>query len=378
MPYFTVNSPGSLFAVDLSADGKQCVTGGKGVHAREFGMGGKLYNVNSDLGGGTLAGTVTRSGSGQLAGTRVDIVGLATYFTFTNETGAYVLPNIPEGTYTARFSAVGYITQDFTGELITAGQTTTQDALLLPTGAPPSNLFATQGAGLTVDLTWEASPAPGITGYNVYRKSYSFENYPAVPLGTVGAGELTYSDATALPLSHYYYVVTAALPGDLQTPYSNEAIGWISTGFITDTITAYTGTTPTIDGVISPGEWSDAFQVDLSNVLGRRDNVPRPIGSVMGYFKVDAALTSLYVAVDNTNDAELNDHDEVALYIDDNNDGFYPAPGDSTEGNYWAVYYASGNLIRYRPIYSNGGVGFTEVLANPQIEISAAYRACCI
>ena len=92
----------------------------------------------------------------------------------------------------------------------------------------------------------------------------------------------------------------------------------------------------------------------------------------MGYFKVDAGLTSLYVAVDNTIDTELNDHDEVALYIDDNNDGFYPAPGDSTEGNYWAVYYSSGNLIRYRPIYSNGGVGFTEVLENPQIEVSAA------
>jgi fibronectin type 3 domain-containing protein len=372
VPYFTVNSPGSLFTVDLSPDGKQCVAGGKGVHAREFGMGGKLYNVNSDLGGGTLSGTVLRSGSGELAGTNVEIVGLATWFTYTNETGAYVLPNIPEGTYTVRYSAVGYITQDIAGVQFTAGQVTTQDVTLLPAGAPPFNLFATQGAGYTVDLTWLASPAPGVTGYNVYRKQYSFENYPAAPIGTVGAAELTYSDATALPLTHYYYVVTAALPGDLQSPYSNEAIGWISTGFITDTINAYVGTTPTIDGVITPGEWSDAFQVDLSNVLGRRDNLPRAIGSVMGYFKVNSDLTSLYVAVDNTNDTELNDHDEVALYIDDNNDGFFPAPGDSTEGNYWAVYYASGNLIRYRPIYNNGGVGFTEVLANPQIEVSAA------
>jgi hypothetical protein len=371
VPYLTVNSPGSFFCLDLSPDGKICVAGGKGVHAREFGMGGRLYNINSDLGGGTLSGTVLKAGSTQLAGSKVEIIGLATYFSYTNDSGAYSLPNIPDGSYNARYSAVGYIPQDITVQ-ITQGQVTTQDATLLQTGPPPFNLHATQGAGLKVDLSWEASPAPGVTGYNIYRKQYSFDQYPSTPLGTVGSGELTWQDSTALPLTHYYYVVTAGLGGDLQTPYSNEAIGWISTGYIVDEISAYVGTTPTIDGTISPGEWSDAFLVDLSNFLGRRDNITRPIGSVMGYFKVNADLSSLYVAVDNTLDTELNDHDEVALYIDDNNDGLFPAPGDSTEGNFWAVHYASGDLIRYRPIYSNGGVGNVLVLQNPEISVSVA------
>jgi fibronectin type 3 domain-containing protein len=372
IPFLTVNSPGSFFCLDLSPDGKLCVAGGKGVHAREFGMGGRLYNVNSDLGGGTLSGTVLKSGSGQLAGSKVEIAGLDTYFAYTDVNGMYTLPNIPEGSYTAHFSAVGYVPQDFTGIQITQGQVTTQDATLLPAGVPPSNLHATQGAGLTVDLSWEASPSAGVTGYNIYRKQYSFDYYPATPLATVGPGEFAYQDGTALPLIHYYYVVTAQLGATLQTPYSNEAIGWISTGFITNEIDAYVGATPTIDGTISPGEWSDAFEVDLSNFLGRRDNVPRPIGSVMGYFKVNADKSALYVAVDNANDNVLNDHDEVALYIDDNNDGFFPAPGDNSEGNYWAVYYGSGNLIRYRPIYSNGGVGTVVELVNPEIEVSAA------
>jgi len=79
-----------------------------------------------------------------------------------------------------------------------------------------------------------------------------------------------------------------------------------------------------IDGTISPGEWSDAFKVDLSDFLGVNDNTPDPIGSVMGYFKVNSALTELYVAVENFNDLVLNDHDEIALYVDDNNDKAIP------------------------------------------------------
>jgi len=371
-PYLTVSSPGSNFCLDLSPDGKMCVTGGKAVHARAFGMGGKLYNINSDPGGGTLSGLAVKSGASQQAGVKVEITSLTSVFTYTNEVSAYTLKYIPEGTYTVTYSAVGFITQDIPGVVITSGQVTTQDVTLLPAGEPPMNLMATQGAGLTVDLNWDPSPSAGITGYNIYRKQYAFDFYPTTPLGTVGPGDLTYSDNTALPLTHYFYAVTAQLPGNLQTPYSNDAEGWISTGFITDEISAWVGSTPVIDGVISPGEWSDAFEVDISNFLGRRDNIIRPIGSVMGWFKVNADKSSLYVAVDNAFDHVLEDHDEVALYIDDNNDGFYPAPGDSTEGNYWAAHYASGDVIKYRPIYNTGGVGTTILLPNPQIKVSAA------
>ncbi len=372
VPYLTVNSPGSNFCLDLSADGKLCVAGGKAVHARDFGMGGKLFNINSDLGGGILDGLVFKSGASQQAGSMIEIIGLDNYFTYTNEASEYILKYIPEGTYTVKYSAVGYITQELPGIQITDGQVTTQDVTLLPTAPPPMYLTATQGAALTVDLSWQPSSAAGITGYNIYRKQFSFDFYPPTPIGTVGPGETTFSDNTALPLIHYYYAVTGQLSGNLQTPYSNDAEGWIATGFITDEITAWVGSTPTIDGVINPGEWSDAFETDISNFLGRRDNITRPIGSVMAWFKVNPGKTSLYVAVDNTFDMVMEDHDEVALYVDDNNDGFYPPPGDSTEGNYWAAHYASGDVIKYRPIYSNGGVGNTIYLPNPEIAVSAA------
>ena len=372
VPYLTVNSPGSNFCLDLSADGKLCVAGGKAIHARAFGNGGKLYNINSDPGGGSLGGHAVKTGTTQQAGVRVELIGLNNYFTLSNDSSAYVVKYIPAGTYTAHYSAVGYITLELTGVPVTDGQVTVRDVVLTPAGIAPGNLTATQGAGLAVDLHWQPTPTPGAAGYNIYRKQYPFDFYPSVPLGTVAAGQLTYTDNTALPLTHYYYAVTAKLAGALESPYSNDAEGWISTGFITNEISAWTGSTPVIDGVISPGEWSDAFEVDISNFLGRKDNIPRPVGSVMGWFKVNAAKTALYVAVDNTYDQVPEDHDEIALYVDDNNDGLYPAPGDSTEGNYWAAHYASGDVIKFRPIYNTGGVGTTFYLPNPQIKVSAA------
>ena len=183
---------------------------------------------------------------------------------------------------------------------------------------------------------------------------------------------LSFNDNTALPLKHYYYAVTAVISDTLQSPYSNDAIGWIASGFISNQLSAYVGTTPVIDGVLSSGEWSDAFRVDISDFLGINDNTPDFIGSVIGYFKVNAALTELYVAVENFNDLILNDHDEVALYVDDNNDGVFPPPTDNSEGNYWAVHYTTGDLIRYRPIYNTGGVGTVVLIPNAQVKVSAA------
>ncbi len=370
-PYLTINTPGSNFCLDLSADGKLCVAGGKAVHAREMGYGGVLYNINSNLGGGTLSGLAVKSGSSDLAGAKIEIIGLDNYFCFSNDTSSYILKYIPAGTYTTRYSAVGYITQNKEVQII-SDQITNQNVTLLPTGNPPINLTATQGATSNVKLNWQPSSATGITGYKIYRKQYLFDFYPETPIGTVSATDTTYIDNTALPLIHYYYAVTAQLTGNIQTPYTNDAEGWTATGFITNEISAWVGSTPTIDGVISPGEWNDAFKIDISNMLGRKDNIIRPVGSVMAWFKVNASNNSLYVAVNNTNDTIYEDHDEIALYIDDNNDGLYPAPGDTTEGNYWATHYASGDVIKFRPIYGTGGVGNTIYLSNPQIKVSNA------
>jgi len=371
-PYFNINTPGSIFSVDLSADGKQCMTGGKAVHAREFGMGGKLYNITSNPGGGILSGHAYKTGTTLQAGVKIEVIGLSNYFTYTNDDAAYSLPYIPAGAYTIKYSCVGFVPQNITGVVIQDGQATVQDVTLLSTGDPPQNLFATQGAGLTIDLSWEAPTSGAVLGYKIYRKYYAPDFFPETPLATLAANQFTYTDNTALPTLHYFYAVTAVLAGDLQSPYSNTAEGWISTGYIVRELSSYVGATPVIDGVISPGEWTDAFKVDISDFIGTRDNTPTPIGSVMAYLKVNAAKTSLYCAVENFNDVVLEDHDEVALYVDDNNDGVFPPTGDDSEGNYWPVHYATGDIIRYRPLYNNGGVGTTIEIPNPQIHVSAS------
>jgi len=44
----------------------------------------------------------------------------------------------------------------------------------------------------------------------------------------------------------------------------------LATGFVVDEISVYYGTTPLIDGSISPGEWNDAFMVDCSDFWGNK------------------------------------------------------------------------------------------------------------
>jgi hypothetical protein len=48
VPVYTVHTPGSLYAAGVSDDGRSVITGGKLVHARNFGYGGTLFNVYID------------------------------------------------------------------------------------------------------------------------------------------------------------------------------------------------------------------------------------------------------------------------------------------------------------------------------------------
>lgn len=371
-PYFTINSPGSLFDVDLSPDGSLCAVTGKAVHSREMGSGGLLYNIDSDPDGGVLSGNVDLANTANNENAKIEINDLQDYFGYSQADGSYEIKYIPAGTYSVTASKVGYYPVTVDDVLISEGETTELDFTLEETGNPPYNLTASQGSGLSIDLNWEFDNAGAYNGFNVYRKTVLEDFFPDEPIAVLSNTELSYEDTDVLPLTNYYYAVTCIFEPEVESPYSNVALGWMSDGFVTGEISVYVGSTPTIDGTISPGEWDDAFMLDASDFLGTYDNVPNPVGSVIMYYKSNEDLTELYVACINKNDSVLEDHDEVAMYIDDNNDGSYQDPGDDTEGNFWAVHYASGNLIRYRPIYNNGGVGTVIELENPQIEVSDA------
>ena len=371
IPVYEINTPGSMDALDLADDGSFCTVGGKAVHAREMGSGGLVYSIDCDLGGGMITGIINLDGEEDNSGAKIEILDLVDYFTYSDYDGNFTFNNVPSGIHTVKCSKIGYTPLTSSNVIVIDDETTDVGIIeMIATGNPPHFLNATKGLNETVELCWWENPQNTL-GINIYRKEYEQSNYPETPLVTVSAGEEFFIDTSALPLKEYYYVVTAELEGGFQSPYSNEVIGWISSGFVVNEISVYEGTTPTIDGVITAGEWDDAYVLDTSDFWGSYDNTIQPIGSVIGYFKMNAAMTEMYVAYINYNDADLEDHDEVALYIDDNNDGVFSPDTQANEGNYWAAYYAAGNQMKFRPIYDTGGTGDIFFLPDPQLEVSA-------
>lgn len=345
-PIAELTTPGSMEHIDISSTGQYAIIGGKAVHCREMGSGSRVYAIQcltDDM--GTLNGTVNLIGNDNNGGVSVSINELEDYFEMTAEDGSFTLRAIPEGHYSLTARIPGYLTQNVEFDII-GGQTTTLEIEMEAVGTPISDLYASQGAYDYVELTW--SEQDGATGYNIYRKNTL--NAPfGEPMATIGTGEGYFEDHTAIPTQQYYYTVTAQLDEELQTPYSNVCLGYATTAYITHTIDVYDGTAPNIDGIMSDGEWNDAFRVDVSNYL-----LPVEMGSVTLHLKMDDNY--LYVCSENRMDSEWTNNDGVAFYIDDNNDGTYPPQGDDSEGNYW-MYYGTPNTVRYRPIYDNGGVG---------------------
>lgn len=349
-PVTTLTTNGAVEFVDLSADGSRCIMGGKGVHPREMGNGGQIYYVDPrPANTGAVAGVIDMIGSDDDSGVTVTVEGIDDYFTLSLSDGAFSIRYIPAGTYNITAKMPGYETCTWENVEIMANETVQLNGQMEAVGTAIADLLASQGAYDYVKLFWTPSAEPCI-GYKIYRKDSEAAPFDG-PLATIGT-EATFMDETAVPTQIYYYAVTILLDETQETPYSNLVMGFASTTSIVGEIDVYDGAAPTIDGEMSAGEWDDAFRVDVSNYL-----LGNHFGDVVMYFKQDNDY--LYVCSENHLDNSWNDNDGVAMYIDDNNDGTFPESGDDSEGNYWMYYGASGNTVRYRPIYNTGGVGNT-------------------
>jgi len=360
VPLGTIQTRGSQYYVNIAPDGLKGIASGKGDHARLMGWGGDAYlfkPVPSTH--GNISGKVTLSGAEDHSFALLSLENIENYYTYSNVTGDFNIKYIPAGTYKLNASKQGYYSKTVENIVITGENTTEVTITLEPAGEAVQYLFASQGAYPTVNLNWKHYQGAH-TGFNIYRKKN--ENAPFTEIiATTGANEITFIDNTALPTVNYYYAVTAVINEGLEGSFSNTALGYTSTSFITREIDLYnTEVIPTIDGVISPGEWDDAFVFDASDFLGS-DGTYQPVGSVTIYMKATASMTDgpkLYVAVENKNDTQLSAGDRTALYIDDNFNGVFEDPGNDSEGNYWINYGTAGNYsIQYRPIYNTGGVG---------------------
>lgn len=95
-----------------------------------------------------------------------------------------------------------------------------------------------------------------------------------------------------------------------------------------------------IDGVMSPGEWPEEGQVDISDILGKKGTAFLP-GSARLYAQNDSAF--LYLALDATGDMSLNAGDSWTVWIDDGGDGGWE--GDESEGGYHLEYSTIDSLL---------------------------------
>jgi WD40 repeat protein len=414
VPVFTASTPGSMFAVDISTDGRSVVAGGKAVHARQFGNGGLVYNVAVDLGGGAIRGTVNVPSPEVPSGVLVEVQG-TNRRALTNTQGHYVVANVPAGVYSVRFSKLGFVAMTLSGITVTGADTTSNvNASLLLTGAAPTNLVASHGLNSRIQLNWSTPtspeqrlfertlatdemtvststpiqnsheqqtlklPTPNVTSLladsiRIYRAIRSGGPYFAKR--TIPGNATSYVDSTALPLKNYYYRVTA-IYGNGESVYSNESVGTVDSSFLQFAITApHRSTTPAIDGILSPGEWIDALKVDVSDVFGNGGGVLLPRGSVFMYFKYDSVAQRLYIAgEDLLNTGPLRTSAGFGLYFDFNNNNRFEDQGGNPllrEGNYWAYYFTTGGTVRFREIYSNGGVNpIVDVLSDAQTAMS--------
>jgi len=127
---------------------------------------------------------------------------------------------------------------------LAAGQTTTFDVTFAPatsgsaTGSlslisdaansPTALSLAGNGVALIaheVDLFWDPSSSPDVAGYNVYRAIQS--GGPYMKLNPVLLGSTTYTDATVMSGTTYFYVVTAEDVDGVESQFSNEAVAVI-------------------------------------------------------------------------------------------------------------------------------------------------------
>jgi fibronectin type 3 domain-containing protein len=79
----------------------------------------------------------------------------------------------------------------------------------------------------SVDLSWNASPTPGVVGYNIYRGTVSGGPYSKVN-GTLNGG-LAYTDNTVSAGQTYFYVTRAVDGSDVESGNSNEVPAAIPT-----------------------------------------------------------------------------------------------------------------------------------------------------
>ncbi|WP_405082376.1 carboxypeptidase regulatory-like domain-containing protein [Paenibacillus chitinolyticus] len=223
---------------------------------------------------GILSGIVLNASNGlvladiPVAVRIVDTNGLVIQSLFTDQFGAFTAPNLAPGSYTAILSSTDFQT-DLVSFLITAGQTTTVSASLIPT---PGQISGTVAA---------ADSGTGISGASI-----RISNYTGTLITTVLTDSSGYFRAEGLAPDAY--IVTAS-----QTGFQQGSVGAIvSAGQTATTALSLLPLPGSVSGVISPLVDGTVIQIyDRNNLLINEELV----NTGNGTFRFDSLVPGAYI-----------------------------------------------------------------------------------
>lgn len=389
-PFYTLVTPGSLDGLAITDDGSRIFTGGKSVHNREFGRGGRLYMVDAAYPGGIITGIVQDQQDNPVVGAEI-IAEENPYTAFSDAQGRYSLrvEVEDERTVTVYCRAKGYF-DVFSGDIpIERGEVVGDiNYELETTDPPPENLRASQGVRNAITLQWEpyngvrmsSVPLTGIpvlaadgsvqssSGITPWMDLMSlpgrddtdeadniliYRSYmpggPYVQVGSVDGDESRFVDRDNLfPRHIYYYAVTADF-GAGESGFSGEAAGWLDDSFLElDAELEDMPQSPEIDGIIDDDEWAGAVTRDISDVFGYDE--PDTAGSVSVRIGFDDETDQLYLGFSYYVLDRLLDGMGAGIYIDDDGDGAWAYERSGSEGNYWAYWINEAPSLVYRSL----------------------------
>src|SRR6267154_1319878 len=157
----------------------------------------------------SISGTISPTIGGSAA--TVTLSGAAAATAITDGAGNYMFTGLGNGTYTVTPTNVGF-----------AFAPGTQSVTVSSANVPGVNFTASAQVTHSVALTWIASSTPTVTGYNVYRSTMSGTAYVKISSSLVLAPLVSYTDATVLNSTTYYYVTTAVDASNVESAFSNE------------------------------------------------------------------------------------------------------------------------------------------------------------
>jgi len=171
----------------------------------------KRVQVSVSPSGTTVVSGGTQQFSASISGTsNTSVTWSASAGTIT-ATGVFTAPAVTQNT-------IVYVTASTTGYRSRSGTATV--TITAPTTAPAPTPTPTPTQHI-VDLSWNLSTSPNITGYNVYRGTSYAGPYSKINSGGLVASSL-YTDSNVSSGYTYYYVVTAVDSSGAESGYSNQ------------------------------------------------------------------------------------------------------------------------------------------------------------